>query len=322
LLTLPEFLPARWLRGPHAQTILPSLLPAAGVNGKCDAIDVPVAPATRVRMLLSTPDRTPRGTLLVVHGLGGSAESGYMRRTAACALARGWVVARLNLRNCGGTEPLAATLYNAGQSDDADAALSALDARGFSRPFALVGFSLGGNIVMRYAGLSGGACRADAVVGVNPPVDLSVCIDAIERPANAIYHAYFTRGLCGQLARIRKLRQVPGPKAVPRAIGGVRGFDDAFTAPDAGYASAADYYRGASAAPTLSGVRRPSLILSAEDDPFVPVSMFEAHRHASAQLTLSHPRAGGHCGYWAARHPRFWAAEAALAFIEASALRG
>jgi predicted alpha/beta-fold hydrolase len=244
-----------------------------------------------------------------------------MRRTAAYALAQGWAVARLNLRNCGGTEALAATLYNAGQSDDVDAAFSVLAARESPRPHALVGFSLGGNIAMRYAGLSGSGCRADAIVGVNPPVDLSVCIDAIERPSNAIYHAYFTRGLCAQLARIRRLREVPGPKAAPRAIGGVRGFDDVFTAPDAGYASAADYYRGASAAPTLSGLRRPSLILSAEDDPFVPVSMFAAHRGASAQLTLTHPKTGGHCGYWAARRPRFWAAEAALAFIEASAAR-
>ena len=322
MLTLPEFVPARWLRGPHWQTILPSLLPAAGVKIRGETIDVAVAPETRVRMLVSTPPGTARGTVLLVHGLGGSAESGYMRRTAVCALARGWAVARLNLRNCGGTEALAATLYNAGQSEDADAALSALGARGFPSPFALMGFSLGGNIVMRYAGLSGGACRADAVVGVNPPIDLSVCIDAIERPSNAIYHAYFTRGLCAQLARIRKLREVPGPKAAPRAIGGVRGFDDAFTAPDAGYATAADYYRGASAAPTLSGLRRPSLILSAEDDPFVPVSMFRAHRRASTQLTLAHPRAGGHCGYWAARGPRFWAAEAAFAFIEASLARG
>ena len=211
---------------------------------------------------------------------------------------------------------MAATLYNAGQSDDLDAALGALEAHALPRPYALVGFSLGGNIAMRYAGLSGAACRADSVVGVNPPVDLSLCIDAIERSGNALYHAYFARNLCAQLRRIRRVRTVPGPKASMHSIGGVRGFDDLFTAPDAGYASAADYYRGASAAPTLSGIRRPSLILSAEDDPFVPVSMFEAHRQASKQLTIANPPAGGHCGYWGARRPRFWAAEAALHFFE------
>ena len=126
-----------------------------------------------------------------------------MRRTAVQAQARGWVVARLNLRNCGGTEGLATTLYNAGQSGDADGALLAIEARGLPRPHALMGFSLGGNIAMLYAGLSGTACRADAIVGVNPPVDLAECVRAIERPDNALYHAYFTRSLCAQLQRIR-----------------------------------------------------------------------------------------------------------------------
>jgi uncharacterized protein len=320
--SLAEFKPAPWLRGPHAQTILPALLPARAVRGSIEAIDVPVAPRTRIRILVTRPAAAPRGTLLVIHGLGGSAESGYMRRTAAQAHARGWVVARLNLRNCGGTEALASTLYNAGQSGDADAALEAIEAAALPRPHALMGFSLGGNIAMLYAGSSGDACRADAVVGVNPPVDLRRCIDAIERPGNALYHAYFTRGLCAQLRRIRRVRQVPGPKARPGAIGGVRGFDELFTAPDGGYKSADDYYRGASAGPRLSGIRRPSLLLSAQDDPFVPVAMFADYRHASKHLTLAHPPRGGHCGYWGAGSPRFWAAGAALAFLDGEAVSG
>jgi predicted alpha/beta-fold hydrolase len=313
---LPEFRPAPWLRGRHAQTIGPALFPARAVRGPVETIDVPVAAGTRVRIAVTLPKARPRGTLLTIHGLGGSAESGYMRRTAVQAHARGWAVARLNLRNCGGTEALAATLYNAGQSDDADAALKALEEKGLKRPHVLLGFSLGGNIAMRYAGLSGGACRADAVCGVNPPVDLPLCVEAIERAANVLYNVYFTRGLCAQLRRIRRVREVPGPAASLRSIGGIRAFDELFTAPDAGYAGAADYYRGASAGPVLSGIRRPALILSAQDDPFVPVSMFDSHRAASASLRFSHPRAGGHCGYWRARWPRFWAAEAALRFFE------
>ena len=267
-------------------------------------------------MLITVPPSARRGTLVAIHGLGGSAESGYMRRTAAQALARGWAVARVNLRNCGGTEAIATSLYNAGQSEDADAVLAAIDLHGLPRPFALLGFSLGGNIALLYAGRAGDSCRADAVCGVNPPVDLSLCIDAIERPGNELYHAYFTRGLCAQMRRIRRLRSVPGPKATPRAIGGVRGFDDHFTAPDAGYASAADYYHGASAAAVLSSIRRPALILSSQDDPFVPVSMFDAHRAAADGLRFTHPRGGGHCGYWRSRRPRFWAAAAALTFFE------
>ena len=314
--SLPEFSPARWMRGPHTQTIVPSLVPARPVPGSAETFDVLVAAGTYVRLVLTHPAAPPRGTLLLIHGLGGSAESGYMRRTAVQAQARGWVVARMNLRNCGGTEAIASTLYNAGQSGDADAALLAIEARELPRPYALIGFSLGGNIAMLYAGRSGSACRADAVVGVNPPVDLVASIDVIELPRNALYHAYFTSRLCAQMRRIRRVRSVPGPQARPRAIGGVRGFDEVFTAPDAGYASSLDYYCGASGGPWLSGLRRPALILSAQDDPFVPVSMFAPHRGGSEHLTLAHPRAGGHCGYWGVRQPRFWAAEAALGFLE------
>jgi predicted alpha/beta-fold hydrolase len=314
--SLADFTPALWLRGAHSQTILPSLVPARAVPGLAEMIDVPVAQGTHVRLVVTRPAAAARGTLVLIHGLGGSAESGYMRRTAVQAQARGWAVARMNLRNCGGTEALAATLYNAGQSGDADAALLAVEAHALPRPYALMGFSLGGNIAMLYAGESGSGCRADAVIGVNPPVDLLASVEAIERRGNALYHAYFTNGLCAQLRRIRRIRPVPGPDAKPRAIGGVRGFDGAFTAPDAGYASALDYYHGASAAPRLSGIRRPALILSAQDDPFVPVSMFAAYRDVSTHLTLAHPSSGGHCGYWGARRPRFWAAEAALGFLE------
>jgi predicted alpha/beta-fold hydrolase len=314
--SLADFRPTPWLRGAHAQTIVPWLLPAAALRDPVHTIDVPVAAGTRVRMLVTRPNALTRGTLLAIHGLSGSAESCYMRRTAAQALARGWAVARLNLRNCGGTEALAATLYNAGQSDDADAALGALEAHALPRPYALLGFSLGGNIALRYAGLSGSACRADVVAGVNPPVDLARCIDALERSENVLYHAYFTRNLCAEVRRIRRVRPIPGPVASPRGIGGVRGFDNLFTAPDAGYSSAADYYLGASAAPVLAGLRRPAMILSSQDDPFVPVSMFEAHRAASDRLVFVHPRTGGHCGYWSADRPRYWAAEAALRFFE------
>ncbi|HEX4825171.1 MAG TPA: alpha/beta fold hydrolase [Candidatus Polarisedimenticolaceae bacterium] len=315
---LPEFRPAFWLRGRHGQTILPSLLPARPIRGRAETLDVPVAPGSAVRVLLHKPAH-PIGTLVLLHGLGGSAESGYMRRTGALALARGWAVARVNLRTCGGTEALASTLYNAGQSDDAGAVLAALDRRGLPRPYGLVGFSLGGNIALKYAGMAGGSCLADAIVGVNPPVDLAACIAALERPSNRLYHAYFTRKLWTQLKRLRRVRDVPGPRRIPR---GVRGFDDAFTAPDAGYASAADYYAGASAGPRLAAVARPALVLSSDDDPFVPVGAFEPFRAGARRVVFAHPRGGGHCGYWRAARPRYWAGEAALSFMDDVLTRG
>lgn len=322
LVTVPEFRPAPWLRGGHPQTILPSILPARPLPGAGESVDVPVEPGTTIRVVVHRPAGAPRGTLVAIHGLAGSAESRYMRRTGAQALARGWAVARVNLRNCGGTEALAATLYNAGQHGDADAVLDALETLGWPRPFALLGFSLGGNIAAKYSGVSGAACRADAICGINAPVDLAACIAVLERRGNALYQAYFTRELCRQVRRIRRVRPLPGPAADARSVGGVRGFDDLFTAPDAGYADAAAYYAAASAGPLLSGARRPTLILSAVDDPFVPMSAFDPFRRAHPLVAIVHPRGGGHCGYWSATRPRYWAAGAALDFFERSVPAG
>lgn len=309
------FRPAPWLPGRHLQTIVPSLWPAPPVEGRAERTVVPVADASAVRLEINHPRGRCRGTLLLIHGMGGSAESGYMRRTTAPALSRGWIVARMNLRNCGGTEDLSRSLYNAGQSSDAGRVLEALDQAGFPRPLVAAGFSLGGNILLRYAGMEGRACRADAVAAVNPPIDLEWCARALERPANRVYQAYYTRKLLRDLRRILAVRDLPGLPPPDGRIRSVRRFDALYTAPDAGFASAEEYYEESSAGPRMSGLARPALVLSACDDPFVPVEMFTPH-HGIAAASFLHPRRGGHCGYWRAAKPRYWAAEAILRFCD------
>lgn len=309
------FRPAPWLPGRHLQTIVPSLWPAPPVAGRAEPIVVPVDDASAVRLEVNRPSGASRGTLLLIHGMGGSAESGYMRRTASPALARRWTVARMNLRNCGGTELLATTLYNAGQGADVGHVLAALEQAGFPRPFAAAGFSLGGNILLRHAGEQGRSCRADAVAAVNPPIDLESCAAALERRANRVYQAYYTGKLLRDLRRILAVRDLPGCPAPDGSIRTVRRFDELYTAPDAGYASAEEYYAAASAGPRLTGLSRPALVLSAADDPFVPVEMFEPYRDLANAFFL-HPRRGGHCGYWRARRPHYWAAEAILRFYD------
>jgi predicted alpha/beta-fold hydrolase len=278
---------------------------------------VPVAENATVRVDVARPAAASRGTLLLIHGLCGDARSAYMVRTAEAALARGWTVALMNLRGCGDTGALSQTLYNAGQSDDAGAVLSRFDREGLPRPFAAAGFSLGGNLLLRYAGRAGAACVADAVAGVNAPIDLERCLRALERPSNAIYEQFFVFWLCRRIRQLRAERTVPGPPANWPAIRRLRCFDELFTAPDGGYPSAAAYYAAASAAPTLGGLRVPALLLSAANDPFVPVGVFEAARRAVPPCaTFSHPVEGGHVGYWGQPGERFWAARALLDFFE------
>ena len=312
---LDAYRPPPWLPGRHLQTIVPSIVPARALP-RTETIDVRVAPEASVRCLVDRPAEPAKGTLLLIHGLGGSAEAPYVVRTARHALDHGRVVVRMNLRTCGGTEALSATLYNAGQGDDAGAVLERLDGERFPRPFVAAGFSLGGNLVARYAGTSGTGCAADAVAAINPPLDLEGCLRAMERPGNLPYQIRFVTLLCSQIRRLRRLRPVAGPPAAPWRIRTLRRFDDRFTAPDAGYPDAAAYYADASAGPRLAGARRPVLVLSARNDPFVEAATFEPIRELAPTVTWVHPVQGGHCGYWQAGRPRLWVAPALLAWAD------
>jgi predicted alpha/beta-fold hydrolase len=316
LIDASAFRPAPWLPGNHLQTIVPSLCKGPTVDGAGERRIIRVSEDSSVAVDLNRPGRAPLGTLVLVHGMCGNSESAYMRRTARLALHAGWVTARMNLRNCGGSEHLSSTLYNAGQSGDLARVFEDLHVHEFPRPFAAAGFSLGGNIVLLYAGRSGDRCLADAVVAVNPPIDLEACAKAIGAPSNRIYQAYYVLRLCRQLKRIAAVRPAVGPTPVPTKIRSVRRFDEIYTAPDGGFGSSAEYYAKSSAAPTLSDLRRPAMVLSALDDPFVPSEMFTPHL-GNSWLRVVQPLRGGHCGYWQSGTPRFWAAQAILQFIGA-----
>jgi uncharacterized protein len=311
------FRPVPWLKGRHLETIVPSLWPAPTMPGAVEARIVRVAPDAAVRVEISRPEGVARGTLVLVHGMGGSAASSYMLRTARIAVARGFVAARVNLRNCGGTAELSRTLYNAGQHGDVGAVVAELRDLGSPRPIGVAGFSLGGNLALLHAGKAGAGFAADTVAAVNPPVDLDACLRALERPENRIYQLHFLIGLCRQIRSIRRVREVPGPRASALSIGSIRRFDALFTAPDAGYPSAEAYYAAASSGPHLASIAVPALVVSAGNDPFVPPGMFDPHR--SSGLRLEMPERGGHLGYWQKGSPRFWAGERIVSALEALA---
>lgn len=246
------------------------------------------------------PDRLAAPTLLALHGLEGSSEAHYMRGLADKAFASGFNVIRLNQRNCGGTEHLSRGLYHSGLTADPRFVLNELIEQDRLTRFAVAGYSLGGNVTMKLAGELADAAlpQVKAFAAVSPVIELEACMQAIERRANRIYEWNFCRNLQGRMRR--KSKVFPGAFAINGLwkIWSIRAFDDRYTAPNAGYESANDYYHRASAMRVIDRVARPALILSAEDDPFVPPQIFEAppvrnNPHITTVITPG----GGHCAF-------------------------
>jgi predicted alpha/beta-fold hydrolase len=296
------FLPARGLRNGHAMTLFSwarprrfPRLPAA--EERCFDI------ADRVRVLAHChwqPDRANHPVLIALHGLEGSSAAHYMRGLADKAYAAGFSAVLLNQRNCGGTESLSATLYHSGLTYDANVVMRELTSHDGIRQIVVAGYSLGGNLALKLAGDFGDAPppALRAVCAVSPVIELSACVHALERTQNIVYQWNFVRGLRARMRR--KDRAQPGTWAIDRLRGvrTVRAFDEAFTAPHFGFDGAEDYYHRASAMRVVDRIRVPALIITAEDDPFVPSAAFRDSKvTGNPHITLRLVRHGGHCGF-------------------------
>jgi uncharacterized protein len=314
--------PPPWLTNGHVMTIAAWARPRRFPGlPRPDIRFLPVDTETRVRAdCYWQSGRGHQPTVLGLHGLEGSSESHYMRGIAEKAFARGWNVVLLNQRNCGGTEHLTPGLYHSGLIADPIAVAALLHAEVPLTRLGVVGYSLGGNLTLRLAAELSGTSELPmaAVATVSPTIDLALCVDAIEHPANRLYQWHFVRGLRARMRRKATLfpgRYDLGPLS---AITTIRQFDDAYTAPHGGFGTAANYYREASALRTIARVKIPALILAATDDPFVPVSQFLAPSACgNKHVTVMNPRHGGHCGFIqrTSDHDRYWAETTAIDFL-------
>ncbi|HEX8091012.1 MAG TPA: alpha/beta fold hydrolase [Blastocatellia bacterium] len=310
------FVPHPAIKNAHAQTIMGTLIPRRfkRVTENTEARFFDVAPGVRVLARCSWQgDRASRPTLVIAHGMEGSAESRYMLGTAEKALEAGFNVIRLNHRNCGGTEHLTPTLYHAGLTDDIRQIIDELINRDKLAEIYLAGFSLGGNIVLKLAGECGEAMprAVRGVVAVSPSIDLASCADAIEMRSNIVYNWNFLLSLRSRLRRKAKLFPDRYDASNLRGVWSIRKFDDVYTAPHAGFRDVAHYYERASALPFISRIAVPTLIVHAKDDPFVPFAPFESPGVTSnPNVALLASEHGGHVGFISAHadgENRFWA---------------
>ncbi len=216
------------------------------------------------------------------------------------AFAAGMNVVRMNQRNCGGMDHCAPTLYNSGRSADVAAVALNLVENDRIPAFVLIGFSMGGNLVLKLAGEWGSAGPAEfrGVAAVCPAINLAAGADALHEPANRIYEYYFLLQLFQRFRR--KVRLFPAAYDASRLQGvrTLRQFDDRVTAYYCGFTGASDYYARATAANVIDHISVPTLIIHAANDPFVRI-LPETRRKilANRNITYVETSDGGHCAF-------------------------
>ena len=308
------------VRNPHLQTILGHYWqrPDGDAAYPVERRLFRTEPDVQVLVLSQRPPGPARGEVVLVHGLEGSGDAGYMRSLAAAALRAGFAAHRFHMRTCGGTERLCATLYHAGLTSDLIVVLRQLRAEGRAPAF-LVGFSLGGNVVLKLAGELGPAAAeiANAVCAISTPLDLAACARRIADPDNRLYDARFVRRMRDRLCATGRYQHTDF-----RGMRTVMELDDRFTAPSFGFGNAANYYRTQSAIGYLAGIRIPALLIQAKDDTFIPFDIYASPLlRANPCIDLVVTDYGGHLGFLGRRPHRFWLDDAIMEWIRTKELR-
>ncbi len=347
---LEAFVPRRFLRNSHLQTLMGNFSRRQCVLPPAEACLVEVDPGT------GEPGLPPAGssatetfanaesetqtrgasfvlchchwqpnpsqclTLLLVHGLEGSSSSQYVLGNTARAWAAGCNVVRMNMRNCGGTEHLSPTLYHSGLSMDVATVMQTFVAEKGLTAFALAGYSMGGNLVLKLAGELAESAPGylKAVVGVSPAIDLAPSADALHNPANRVYEWKFLLGLRRRFRRKAQLFPAIYSSAGLEKIATLRQFDDRITARYCGFAGADDYYYRASSARAASRIAIPTLVLHSLDDPFIRMLPdTRAALMANPRVRLVETKHGGHCAFLAPAigYDGYWAEKALLEFL-------
>ncbi|HYZ87351.1 MAG TPA: alpha/beta fold hydrolase [Bryobacteraceae bacterium] len=262
----------------------------------------------KVLVRKQSPANPPLAHVVMVHGLEGSSEAGYMRSMAQLSLDDGFAVHRTNLRSCGGTESLASTMYHAGLTSDTLAYLRSIRAD-TDLPIFLIGYSLGGNVALKLAGELGSEATGllSGVCAVSTPIDLGKSVRKMSNRENRVYEWRFLSRLKKRIQK--RAESMPGhyDLRVLKQARTVYEFDDAITAKHFGFGTAENYYSTQSSIHYLPNIAIPTLLVQAKDDPLIPFSLFtspEVTTNPNVQLVA--PSHGGHLGFLSKRPPRFW----------------
>lgn len=306
-------------RNSHWQTVAGHFWPRPRISAPVERRLYRTDSETQVLVESQRPAGPAAGEVVLIHGLEGSGEAGYMRGLSAAAVRAGFAAHRFHMRTCGGTARLCRTLYHAGLTSDLLAVLRVFREEGRG-PVLLAGFSLGGNVALKLAGELGEAAQPliRAVCAVSTPLDLEACARRLAQPENRFYERRFVRRM-----RARMLATGRYSAAEMAGLKTLFAIDDRITAPSFGFGGASNYYRTQSAIRYLGGLRVPALLIQAKDDTFIPFAAFESDAVRSNPwievLAVPH---GGHLGFLARQGNRFWADDVVMGwFIGQNAMK-
>jgi len=316
------FQPAWWLRNRHAQTIWPSLpwVRSPRVALRSETLELPDGDSTVVDWLAESPQLAVEQPLLVIlHGLESSSEASYAQNLLAAARDHGWNACVLHFRDCGDYRNRLPRRYHAGETNDIRFFLERLITSGQTGPICVAGFSLGGNVLLKYLGENGARTPLQAAAAVSVPLDLGKSSEALNSGFSKIYQRHLLNRM--KKAAARKFDQHTAAFDWHKAMATktFAEFDDLVTAPLHGFSGKDDYYGSCSAVSFLDRIERPTLIVNSLDDPFMTPDIIPDEDRLSECVTIELSTHGGHVGFvegGSPIRPRFYLPGRIIAFFD------
>lgn len=291
---LPAYRPPRIFFNGHLQTVYPALFRKPIVSYERERLETPDGDFLDIDWAKTGSDKL----LILLHGLEGNSDAQYIKGMINAMHKRGWDAVVMNFRSCSGEPNRLLRSYHSGETEDIDFLIRHLAQHHAYEQMALTGFSLGGNVTLKYLGEQGTAAQSylSGAVAISVPCDLETSSRQLASPANYFYFQRFLRRLNRKVISKRHLMDNP-PQEVLK-MKNFHEFDNAFTAPIHGFSSAKDYYTRSSSGPFIPGIRIPTLLINAWNDPFLSPACFPVNAaKANPNFTLLTSKQGGHVGF-------------------------
>ena len=303
-----HFAPPWWLRSGHAQTLYRKFAPLAEVSHRRQRLELADGDFIDLDWSKDCPPESAASNQIVMllHGLCGCSRSPYVLALQSLLNGLGVPSVAMNFRGCSGTVNRLARTYHSGATDDLDAVYEFLRQQFPTRSFAVVGYSLGANVLLKWLGEQGQPDKLMAAVAVSTPFQLAACSRAMLSGLSRLYGSYFVRQLTVDLQRKQQYLDESGSSAELKRLQSLElatpfkniwDFDDRVTAPLNGFTDADDYYKRCSSAAFLPAIEARTLLLQSADDPLIPAAVIPDAAHLPGNITLHTLGAGGHVGF-------------------------